>query len=144
MNYLLYITCFLVEISRKMNVDTIYTCPNIGCRNSFKYRIQRGRHMKKCEKAKPDKVSKIVKNYIGSYNCKKCSKVIKHRNNVNIHLNLCNGKENIKETVCSVCGKIFQFPSKFQVHMRVLKKLPHQYQVCDKSLKGWTICSHIN
>ena len=35
MNYLKYMICFLVEKSRKMNVDIIYTCPNMSNNSGF-------------------------------------------------------------------------------------------------------------
>ena len=66
---------------------SLNSCTNRGCRNTFKYRMQRKHHLDsgKCEGGPPDPsvfAKKIVKNENDVYVCKECNTEIRHRNNV--------------------------------------------------------------
>ena len=61
---------FLLELER------YFTCKNIGCRASLKWRMQLSRHLKNCPHEKPTKEYSIQN---GQYACGKCSKKIKPR-----------------------------------------------------------------
>ena len=58
---------FLLELKR------YFTCKNIVCRASFKWRMQLSRHLKNCPHEKPTKKNSFQN---GHYVCRKCSKAI--------------------------------------------------------------------
>ena len=74
---------FLLELEWYM------TCKNIGCRASFKWRMQLSRHLKNCPHEKWTK-EYCIQN--GQYVCGKCSKAIKHQSNIKRNLQKCKNK----------------------------------------------------
>ena len=87
------------------------SCPSRGCRKTFKYRMERKRHLDngKCEGVPPDPSvvgKKIVKND-NVYVCKKCNTEIRHRNNVRRHLKVCKVKKVQKQKYsCDICQNL--------------------------------------
>ena len=82
---------FFPVFSHKMSLNS---CTNSGCRKTFKYRMERKRHLNsgKCEGVPLDPsvvAKKIVKNDNDVYVCKACNTEIRNRNNVSRHLKLC-------------------------------------------------------
>ena len=76
--------------------------PNRGCRKTFKYRMERKRHLEssKCEGVPPDPslvAKKIVKNDNDVYVCKECNTEIRHRNNASRNLKVCKVKKAQKQ-----------------------------------------------
>ena len=57
-----------------------YICKNIGCKESFAYRSQRSRHAQKYSKEESQKL--VSKSADGTFKCTKCTKAVKHRNNI--------------------------------------------------------------
>ena len=68
----------------------LITCPNVGCRKDFKYRMEKKHHLesKNCQGLPPETSNSIVKRDNG-YLCLLCNAVIKHSNNINRHKKLC-------------------------------------------------------
>ena len=101
-------------------------CPNIGCRKSFKYRMQLSRHKDQCQLPAPEKKGpKYIKLAGGSLQCGRegCSYTTPYRTSIDRHLKKksCFKKQEIHE--CHFCDKTFQFPSRLNAHMNYhLKK----------------------
>ena len=81
--------------SHKMSLNS---CPNRGCRKTFKYSMERKHHVDsgKCEgvPSNPSVVAKKIVKYDNDvYVCKECNTEIRHRNNVSRHLKVCKVKK---------------------------------------------------
>ena len=97
-------------------------CSNVGCNETFKYRMQRKRHMERCKfpkcaiKIKGKEKFEFVSDI---YKCKKCKKIIKNVNNISRHLKECDLKPVTpvpKHFPCTECSKVFKYPSKLKEH----------------------------
>ena len=64
----------------------IYSCPNIGCKEKFKYRSYKQRHILICTFSPPvieEELQLVVKlDTEEGYQCTKCKTTIKQRNNI--------------------------------------------------------------
>ena len=86
--------------------------------------MSRGRHMKVCEFNPTDQTEKSKASDLflrdtetGFYTCKKCSIVVKHRNNLTRHPPKCKGVT-CKSFKCGTCDKEFTYQSKLKEHER--------------------------
>ena len=91
---------FLLELER------YFTCKNIGCRASLKWRMQLSRHLKNCPHEKPTKEYSIQN---GQYACGKCSKKVKHQSNIKRHLQICKNKVKKSLYKCALCPRTERF-----------------------------------
>ena len=90
-------------------VGRLINCRHVGCRLSYKTRVQRNRHEKLC--SKPVKEQVITKsNFLqvdGKYICKHCSKKLKYTNNFSRHQKNCKGNPEEKTLKCPQCENGF-------------------------------------
>ena len=110
----------------------LITCPNDGCRKTFKYRMEKKRHLEgnKCTGTPPPETierPKVIKTG-ESYLCLLCKTQITHRNNVKRHVRSCKGYSKDSLFVCVICDKEFQHKSKFERHSKVHTR---QHFSCD-------------
>ena len=131
---------FKYKMERKRHLDS-GKCEGRGCRKTFKYKMERKRHLDsgKCEGVPPDPsvvAKKIVKNDNDVYVCKECNTEIRHRNNVSRHLKVCKVKKVQKQKYsCNICQKIFLFKSKLERHIVTHSRPNFECQYCSKSFK---------
>ena len=102
-------------MQEEKNMDN-YKCPNVGCRSSFKYRSQRSRHSKICDKEPPTVVedNKLVPAQTprkSNWHCITCSSKFKHKNNCYRNFKNCRSskkkrKKNIPKFYLSYLSKI--------------------------------------
>ena len=69
------------------------TCPNVGCRKVFKYRMKKKHHLesKECQGLPPEtsNSSRSIVKRDNSYLCLLCNAQIKHSNSISRHKKLC-------------------------------------------------------
>ena len=116
----------------------LITCPNVGCRKVFKYRMEKKCHLesKKCQGLPPDTSNSsisIVKRNNG-YLCLLCSAEIKHSSNIRRHKKLCKKGQKPLFT-CDVCNKQFKFKYKLEGHKQVHTRTLFVSNICSKSFK---------
>ena len=133
--FLIPIKRFFSVFSHKMSLNS---CPNRGCRKTFKYRMERTRHLdcEKCEGVPPDPsvvAEKKVKNDNDMCICKKCNTEVTHINNISRHLKVCKVKKVQKQKYsCDICQKIFLFKSKLERHIATHSRPSFECQYCSK------------
>ena len=111
-------------------------CPNIGCGKKFGYRMQKKRHLVKCEY--PEDRRKAIECFsleTDGCKCKVCLKMIKYSNNISRHLKECKPKSDPKEFPCSTCNKVFRYQSKLNAHIVTHAKKQFLCEICDKTYK---------
>ena len=121
-----------------------FPCHNDGCAEISANRMARCRHMKKCLFAPKTAIPPAPKTMdhfdynpvSGSYTCKKCSVVVKHRNNLNRHPSKCKGTPKQNALKCSSCTKEFAFKSKLVEHQKVHKNESFTCMYCCKVIKS--------
>ena len=121
-----------------MSDKKLITCPNVGCRMTFKHRMAKKRHLEKgcrgtpCEKPiKNDMVNLEI-----GWLCKICNTQLKHRNNISRHRRLCQRQKPVKpELSCTVCGKKFAYISKLAQHEICHSRSLHSCKNCGKVFK---------
>ena len=120
---------FILDISMKMN-----KCNNQGCQLAFKHRVQLRRHRLKCTKSPPPQNKKIniEKTNGDRFSCPDCKKVVKYKNNVYKHQNICKKTPHKPVHHCHTCGKDFQYASKLAHHMSSHEKKDTAVYICDK------------
>ena len=120
-------------------MSSLISCPNVGCRMTFKYRMEKKRHLEsnKCKGTLPDNKKPIVKmdGESNSYLCLNCNKTIKHKNNIGRHKKLCKQGQVKPLLVCDVCNKHFKFKSKFEIHKKIHTRTVFNCRSCDKNFK---------
>ena len=118
-------------------VGRLINCRHVGCRLSYKTRVQRNRHEKLC--SKPVKEQVITKsNFLQvdwKYICKHCSKKLKYTNNFSRHQKNCKGNPEEKTLKCPQCEKTFQHHSKLKRHEDIHQKCKSICEGCGKSFK---------
>ena len=68
-------------------MEKLIACKNIGCRKTFRWRVQRSRHERGCTYPAPEsKVSKYQKDENDMWQCTKCSEAFKHQSGVIKHV----------------------------------------------------------
>ena len=121
----------------------MYKCGNIGCKDVFKYRTQRCRHMAKCSfPAATVKEKKVI--YIdgpdGSFLCNICRKQFAHKPAVFKHVNhgRCRKDTMYKEKdewICTTCGKAYKYKSQLEIHKNQHLRPSFVCEKCDKAFK---------
>ena len=101
----------------------LISCPNAGCRKTFKYRIERKRHLdgNSCmgipQESTKHKKSIIKKGDV--FVCLLCNAETKHRNNKSRHKKTCKKRPTQTMFTCNVCSKQFSYKSKLERHSRI-------------------------
>ena len=96
-------------------MEQYFTCKNIGCRASFKWRMQLSRHLKNCPHEKPTKEYSIQN---GQYICGKCSKAIKHQSDIKRHLQIWKDKDEKSLYKCPLCPRTERFKCWLEKYMK--------------------------
>ena len=113
--------------------ETKYSCPNVGCQKEFTYRSERSRHKKVCQYAEPEK---LFENVDGGFKCLRCSKIVKHSNNLKRHGNKCNEKrDKVNTHECPQCHKVFAYKSKLVEHSKVHNRISYECHACHNIFK---------
>ena len=111
-----------------------YECHNVGCRKTFKYRIERKRHMdNKCFQPPASSIPVSVDYKVvddGRHECLKCHRTFAYKSGVQKHLrdNRCKGESIMPPAStsglyrCDKCDKTFQYQSKLREHTRCHEK----------------------
>ena len=120
--------------SRQCSNDKLLKCHAPGCRQTFSYRMERSRHMKKHHSNIIKKKLPFIVTQDEQYSCVQCSALFKHRPSIYKHLKIC-GKLKEKETICSVCNKSFDYPSRLTTHMTTHEKEIRSCNKCGKIYK---------
>ena len=100
---------FLLELER------YFTCKNIVCRASLKWRMQLSRYLKNWPYEKPTKEYSIQN---GQYTCGKYSKKIKHQSNIKRYLQICKNKVKKSLYKCALCPRTERFKCRLENHMK--------------------------
>ena len=101
-------------MEKSASTKKLYKCKNVGCRQTFGHPMERKRHYKKCEKAKPTaKYDKINGNFV----CASCSRMFAKQANVSRHVKTpCKLPATSRTHVCDRCTKSFQFKCRLDKH----------------------------
>ena len=117
----------------------LISCPNAGCRKTFKYRIERKRHLdgNRCmvilqESTKREKP--IIKKG-DVFVCLLCNAEIKHRNNKSRHKKTCKKQPRQTISTCNVCSKQFSYKSKIERHSQIHARTIFSCNNCMKRFK---------
>ena len=116
-------------------------CPNIGCRKTFKYRMEKKCHLESGECAgvtpDPENSSKIiVKKDGGAFVCLECNTEFKYRKNIKRHQKLCKNQNISKQRFpWNTCDKFFIYKSKFDRHKSTHLKENFVFKDCYESFK---------
>ena len=112
-------------------MEKLIACKNIGCRKTFRWRVQRSRHERGCTYPAPEsKVSKYQKDENDMWQCTQCSKTFKHQSGVIKHGN--KGKCSVIHApsyfTCNMCSASFVFECRLIQHKK--KHAPEVQKVC--------------
>lgn len=103
-------------------------CRNVGCNESFKWRMQLSRHVLKCSKPVLTKTDAIVETQEG-YQCSCCGRNYKFKENVYRHFKICklrdckkNLSPSIDEYFCRKCHREFSSKHDLTAHEKLCKQ----------------------
>ena len=104
----------------------MYTCKNIGCHMTFKYRSQRIRHLEKCNKEKVKEKIKFI-SVEDKFQCLECNRTYKYKEGYYRHLRMktCTRKKQY-EYKCDICQKIFQYKCRLEAHRKRCMQIKHR------------------
>ena len=130
---------FAFKLLLSIEKMSLISCPNAGCRKTFKHRQEKKRHLdnKKCtgtpQESFKDNGSIIKKGNM--FICLLCNAEIKHINNLSRHKKSCKKRPRQTTFTCNVCSKQFDFKSKFDRHSKIHTRTVFSCKNCFKRFK---------
>ena len=108
-----------------------FTCKNIGCRASFKWRMQLS-HLKNHPHEKPTEKYSIQN---GQYVCRKCSNATQHLSNMKRDLQICKNKVEKSLYKCPLCPRTARFKCWLEKHETNASQVSKTCPNCHASFK---------